>query len=66
MQNKIVFVLFAIMVIPLTIFALTGEGTSASTEMDTVDPEVTVNYPNGGEDLYIGDTADITWTATDF
>ena len=66
MQNKIVFVMFAIMVIPLAIFALTGEGTSGSATLDTVDPEVMVNYPNGGEELYIGDSADITWSATDF
>ena len=66
MQNKIVLVVLVIMVIPLAIFALTGEGTSASTTLDMVDPEVTVNYPNGGEELYIGDTADITWIATDF
>ena len=66
MQNKIVSVMLAIMVIPLAIFALTGEGTSGSVTMDTVDPEVTVNFPNGGEELYIGDSADITWSATDF
>lgn len=66
MQKKIVLIMFAIMVIPLAIFALTGEGTSGSTAMDTVDPEVMVNYPNGGEELYIGDSADILWNATDF
>ncbi len=66
MQNKIVLIMFAIMVIPLTLFALRGEGTSDSTIMDTVNPEVTVNYPNGGEELYIGDSADITWSVTDF
>jgi hypothetical protein len=54
------------MVIPLAIFALTGEGTSGSAAMDTVEPEVTVNYPNGGEELYIGDSAYILWNATDF
>jgi len=66
MQNKIVLVMFTIMIVPLAIFALTGEGTSGSSTMDTVDPDVTVNYPNGGEELYIGDSADITWSATDF
>jgi len=66
MKKKIGFVVWAFMVIPLAIFALTGEGTSGALTMDMVDPEVTVNYPNGGEELYIGDSADVTWSATDF
>src|SRR6266436_1204850 len=28
-------------------------------------PSVTVTYPNGGETLYIGSSATITWTASD-
>ncbi len=59
-------VILAIMVIPLAIFALVGEGTSGSTAMDTIDPEVTVTYPNGGEELYIGDTADIIRSSKDY
>ena len=54
------------MVLPFTIFALTGEGTSGSVTMDTANPEVTVNSPNGGEELYIGGSTDITWDAIDF
>lgn len=65
-MKKIGLVLLAFMLLPFIIFALTGEGTSGPVTMDTVDPEVTVNYPNGGEELYIGDSADITWGATDF
>ncbi|HVP11129.1 MAG TPA: agmatine deiminase family protein [Phycisphaerae bacterium] len=30
-----------------------------------VSPQVTVNSPNGGETWYIGDSHNITWTATD-
>jgi len=66
MRKKTFFTFLVILVFPLTIFTLTGEGTSSTTSMDTVDPEVTVNYPNGGEELYIGDPADITWSATDY
>lgn len=63
---KIVLIALAFMVIPFTVFALTGEGNSVSLTMDTVDPEVTVNCPNGGEEWYIGEFHDITWSATDY
>jgi len=45
--------------------ALVGYGTSAPVINDTVDPDLTITAPNGGEAWYIGDTHDITWTATD-
>jgi M6 family metalloprotease-like protein len=32
---------------------------------DTTDPAVAVTSPNGGETWYVGDTEDVTWTATD-
>jgi hypothetical protein len=38
---------------------------SLFTIADDVPPAVTVTSPNGGETWYIGDTEDITWTATD-
>ncbi|MGB4310203.1 MAG: hypothetical protein WBI94_07980 [Candidatus Cloacimonadaceae bacterium] len=45
--------------------ALTGYGTSAAVINDTVDPALTITAPAGGEAWYIGDTNDITWSATD-
>lgn len=45
---------------------LVGEGSSGPVTMDTVSPEVMVTYPNGGENLYIGSSIDITWSASDF
>lgn len=45
--------------------ALVGYGTSAPVVLDTVDPALTITAPAGGEAWYIGDTNDITWTATD-
>lgn len=63
-MKTIVFIILSILALP--VFALIGEGVSPSSTIDTVLPEVTVTYPNGGEELYIGDTADITWSATDF
>jgi len=47
------------------IMALTGYGTSAPVVNDTVDPSLSILAPNGGEAWYIGDTNDITWTASD-
>ncbi len=61
------FLLFVIIaLIPLSVFALIGEGISDSSILDTVNPLVIVNYPNGGENLYIGNSANITWLATDY
>lgn len=47
------------------LFALIAYGTSAPVVNDTVDPSLSILSPNGGEAWYIGDTNDITWTATD-
>jgi hypothetical protein len=47
------------------LMALTGYGTTAPVINDTVDPTLSINAPNGGEAWYIGDTQDITWSATD-
>ncbi len=44
---------------------LIGYGTSAPVANDNVDPSLTILAPNGGEAWYIGDTNNITWTATD-
>lgn len=47
------------------LLALSGYGTSAPVVNDTVDPSLSILSPNGGEAWYIGDTNDITWTASD-
>ncbi len=47
------------------LLALTGYGTTAPVINDTVDPSLSILAPNGGEAWYIGDTRDITWSATD-
>jgi len=47
------------------LMALTGYGTTAPVINDTVDPTLSIIAPNGGEAWYIGDTRDITWTASD-
>jgi len=46
---------------------VTGEDTSDSlfTISDDEPPEVTVLYPNGGEELLVGDTVDIEWVTKD-
>ncbi|MBC8525785.1 MAG: choice-of-anchor D domain-containing protein [Candidatus Cloacimonetes bacterium] len=58
-----IFILFY-SVFPL--YAETGFGISEQVTLDTNDPQVTVLAPNGGEILYIGDTFEITWNASDF
>jgi len=63
-RQIIMYSVLLIMVLPL--FSLIGEGLSGPVIMDMVEPEIIVNYPNGGEELYIGDSADITWSATDY
>jgi hypothetical protein len=46
-------------------YGLSGFGATPLFPMDTVDPELTLIAPNGGEAWYIGDTNDILWTASD-
>lgn len=45
--------------------ALTAHGTSMPVVNDTVDPSLSILSPNGGEAWYIGDSNDISWTASD-
>jgi len=47
------------------LLALSGYDTSAPVINDTVDPTLSILTPNGGEAWYIGDTNDITWTASE-
>ncbi len=50
------------------VFALMWEaqfGVSALFAMDTVDPALNLNSPNGGEEWYIGSTHNIEWVASD-
>ncbi len=55
-----------LVIIPLWIAAVTTEIVSDQVVLDTVDPTVSVTYPNGGETLYIGSEHEITWTAGDY
>lgn len=64
MKKLVVFMIISVSTLQL--FSLIGEGVSPSSTIDTAFPEVTVTHPYGGEELYIGDIADITWTATDY
>jgi hypothetical protein len=43
-------------------FALSSTTNSALFALDTVDPVITIESPNGGEEWYIGDTRNIVWT----
>ncbi|MBI9032233.1 hypothetical protein JEZ13_09575 [bacterium] len=45
--------------------ALGGFSTYGPVTLDTVDPQVDLLSPNGGESWYFGDTQNIQWTATD-
>ena len=47
-------------------FADTGEGVSELVTLDTVDPDVQVLAPNGGEIYVNEEIIDITWSASDF
>ncbi|MDD2228328.1 MAG: hypothetical protein PHY48_02825 [Candidatus Cloacimonetes bacterium] len=47
------------------VFALSSYGTSAPVANDTVNPNLVILSPNGGEEWYIGDTNDVLWTAND-
>ena len=48
-----------------SIFALGSHTDSGPVSLDTVPPELQLISPAGGEAWYIGDTRDITWTASD-
>lgn len=45
--------------------ALGSNLVSGPVTLDTVDPEVELSSPNGGESWYFGDTQNIQWNATD-
>lgn len=44
------------------LMALSSTTNSAPFTLDTVEPEINIITPNGGEAWYIGDTNDITWS----
>lgn len=46
-------------------FALSSTTNSALFTLDTVDPVITIQSPNGGEEWYIGDTRNIIWEITE-
>ncbi len=46
-------------------WGLSTDTYSALFTLDTIDPEITLIAPNGGEDWYIGETQNILWTVTE-
>lgn len=42
-----------------------ADHTIHATFTDSAGPQVVLTYPNGGEELLVGSSVDITWTATD-
>ena len=54
-----------LLLICMATFALSSTTNSASFSLDTVDPNISIIAPNGGESWYIGDTNDIIWAAED-
>lgn len=46
-------------------FALSSITNTAIFSLDTVDPDISILSPNGGEEWYIGDTNDILWSITE-
>jgi hypothetical protein len=47
------------------LLALSSTTNTAIFSLDTVDPDITIHSPNGGEEWYIGDTNDILWSITE-
>ncbi len=58
-------ILFTLLVCFGMLSALGSSSTYGPVTIDTVDPEVKLLTPNGGESWYFGDTQDILWTASD-
>ena len=63
-MKTIVFIILSVLVLP--VFSLTGEGTLPSSIIDTVLAEITVTYPNSGEEIYIAEAADIIRSSKDY
>ncbi|MDD4310190.1 MAG: hypothetical protein PHO32_07400 [Candidatus Cloacimonetes bacterium] len=62
---KTVMILYILFMLGTGLMALTSTTNSVIFALDTLDPEITIQSPNGGEEWYIGDTHDITWTITE-
>jgi hypothetical protein len=58
-------VVIILIIIPISTFALSSYTDSELFTIDTVMPELHLTSPVGNEIWYIGDTENITWTATD-
>ncbi len=66
MKNKIVKILLIVMLLSPGIFAqVTASGISLAGILDSSVPTATITAPNGGEIFQIGDSTNVTWTATD-
>ena len=55
----------SLLLICAAVFALSSTTNSALFTLDTVDPIITIQSPNGGEEWYIGDTNNILWEITE-
>lgn len=62
---KIVMLAALLFLMISSVFGLGSYTDSGAVPLDTVAPELQLISPNGGEIWYIGDTRDITWTASD-
>lgn len=65
MKSKKTMLICVVLLCCTAAFALSSTTNSALFTLDTVDPDITIIAPNGGEEWYIGDTNDILWTAED-
>jgi len=62
---KKIIVVLVLVCLYISAFALASTTNSALFTLDTTDPTLHLQTPNGGEQWYLGDTHNILWTATD-
>ncbi len=65
-KYSVLFVVLAFFALSTNLFGqVSAEDVSLAGILDSQNPEVTVNSPNGGDVYQIGDSVDINWTAVD-
>ncbi len=57
-----IFLVAVLLIYSAATFALSSTNHSALFTLDTVDPIISIESPNGGEECFIGDTCDIIWS----
>lgn len=62
---KVTLLISSLFLVISGLMAITGYGTTSQVNNDTADPSLSILSPTGGEEWYIGETHDITWTASD-